>query len=283
MYDKYGFQDNKSKYDLTEIESRLKALEEKTKSFTAGSTSNGGCIFPIGTILLMCPDYSKSPKDPVITTATMNRLYGGTWELLGAGRTLMSAYDDGEDGVNRYQFFNGASNPTDNFANPHKFYGRNSGREYWQNEFHRTIRDVNLPEHTHTVTSSAHSHSMTHKHAICYNGQEYEGTDRKVYNTFYRQDKPGATNIYIKQQSEEAQDDAGELESSSKIIPNGGVSNMMTAQGFVQSNNKDVNDTASTGETSVSITCHPAYDTGTKEMLNVCTPFITTFMFRRKA
>lgn len=283
MYDKYGFNDNKSKYDLTEIESRLKALEEKTKSFTAGSTSNGGCMFPIGTILLMCPDYSKTPKDPIISEATMNRLYGGTWELLGAGRTLMSAKYDGPNGPNSQQLFNGPDNKSDNFANPHRFYGRNSGTEYWKNEFHRTIRDVNLPEHTHIVTSSAHSHTMTHKHAIYYNGQEYKGTDRKVYNTYYRWDDPGDTNIYIKQQSEEATDDAGELESSSKIIPNTGVSNLMTAQGFVQSNNKDVNDTASTGETSVSITCQPAYKTGTKEMLNICPPFITTFMFRRKA
>jgi len=279
MYDKYGFNDNKSKYDLTEIESRLKALEEKTKSFTAGSTSNGGCMFPIGTILLMCPDYSKTPKDPIISEATMNRLYGGTWELLGAGRTLMSAKYDGPNGPNSQQLFNGPDNKSDNFANPHRFYGRNSGTEYWKNEFHRTIRDVNLPEHTHTLTQRAHTHDMTHKHAICYNGQEYEGTDRKVYNTYYRQPKPNKTNIYIKQQDKEAEDIAGELESSKNIIS---VSNMMTAQGFVQSDNVTVNSEAHTGETRIDITCEPAYE-GSQEMLNICPPFITTFMFRRKA
>lgn len=276
---KHGFYEEKHKYDLATLEDRIAALEAKTKSFTAGSTSSDGCMFPIGTILMMCPDLAAGESN--IYPSTMTRLFGGTWEYIGAGRTVVSC---APGDINGGEYFNSkAQHPYDNFANPHKMYGRVGYAGFWKTEFHRWLDGINLPRHRHTITVSGHTHSIDHKHYIEYNGDDFPASAENNY-IFNNETRSGSqTRAYIKTDGT-AGASRGELESSNEVSSVWGP--MLAGDFAYQKDGKwEASSSMQSGYTAPTASCSTAYGKGEKEVepVSIAQPFITTYMFRRKA
>ena len=273
---KHGFYEEKHKYDLVNLEDRIAALEAKTKNFTAGSTSSDGCMFPIGTILMMCPNRAAGEDD--ITPARMTRLFGGTWEYIGAGRTVVSCQPGS---INGGEYFNGTSYPTDNFANPHKMYGRVGYAGFWSKEFHRWLQKINIPRHNHTITVGSHTHSIDHNHYIEYNGDDFPASaeNNYIYNNETR--SGSKTRAYIKTDGTSSAS-RGELESSNEVSQ---VWGPMLAGDFAYKENGEwrARSTMESGSTAPAASCSYVFGTGetSVEPVSISMPFITTYMFRR--
>ena len=111
--------------NMNKIENQLKVLTD--------------AIYPVGSIYM-----SMSSTNP-------SNLFGGTWERIGVGRTLVSAGGDANAVVDTNTIANRGTNTAQTTWFP---VGETGG------ELDHTLTTTEMPAHTHTISSSgAHGHT----------------------------------------------------------------------------------------------------------------------------
>ena len=111
--------------NMNKIEDQLKVLTD--------------AIYPVGSIYM-----SMSSTNP-------SNLFGGTWERIGVGRTLVSAGGDANAVVDTNTITNRGTNTAQTTWFP---VGETGG------ELDHTLTTTEMPSHTHTISSSgAHGHT----------------------------------------------------------------------------------------------------------------------------
>ena len=111
--------------NMNKIEKQLKALTD--------------AIYPVGSIYM-----SMSSTNP-------SNLFGGTWQRIGVGRTLISAGGDSGAIVDANTITNRGTNTAQTTWFP---VGETGG------ELDHTLTTTEMPSHTHTISSSgAHGHT----------------------------------------------------------------------------------------------------------------------------
>ena len=140
--------------NMNKIEDQLKVLTD--------------AIYPVGSIYM-----SMSSTNP-------SNLFGGTWERIGVGRTLVSAGGDANAVVDTNTITNRGTNTAQTTWFP---VGETGG------ELDHTLTTTEMPSHTHTIGSSgAHHHASQGR-------MEGSGTGANIFESYNGASKTRSVNV----------------------------------------------------------------------------------------